>query len=279
MGPLLREMAGSLFAIVFPTCCSLCHQELAEAGTIDICPRCWASLEPWSGACCARCGLPFSSERAADSATSLCPQCRDEEFEFDRARSYGVYGSKLRAAILQLKFRRRERLGKKLGGLLAPTWTSLIENEVAPPPIVVPVPLHRSRQRDRGFNQAELLARGLCAKLAKARDGMGPRVEAHCVERIRATESQTGLSVEQRRENVRGVFSVVRPERVRGREVVLVDDVMTTGATLSACAAALKKAGASRVLGLTLARATPQFPDPDFAEPAQAIDDVEREWR
>jgi ComF family protein len=269
-------MAGSFFAVVFPTACSLCHQELTEAGTIDICSRCWASFEPWVGTCCAQCGLPIPSGLAEDSARPICPQCRDKEFEFDFARSYGLYGGQLRAAILQLKFRRRERLGKKLGELLASRW-KLFEAPNASPPMVVPVPLHSARQCERGFNQAELLARGLCAKLARSREGKNLRVETGCVKRSRATASQTGLNFEERRENVRGVFAVTRPERVRGREVVLVDDVMTTGATLSACAGALKQAGALRVSALTLARATPQFPDPDLAELAQAIDEFERE--
>lgn len=269
-------MAGSIFAVFFPTSCSLCHQELTEASTIDVCGQCWASLGPWLGACCAQCGLPLPSGLAEDSARPICPQCRDHDLGFDIARSYGLYGGRLRAAILQLKFRRRERLGKKLGELLASRW-KLLEDPNASPPVVVPVPLHHARQRERGFNQAELLARGLRAKLAKSPEGKSPRIETGWVERSRATAPQTGLSFEERRENVRGVFAVARPEKVRGREIVLVDDVMTTGATLSACAGALKKAGALRVMALTLARATPQFPDPDVAEPAQAIDEFEQE--
>ena len=271
-----------MFAVVFPATCSLCHQELAEAGTIDVCSSCWASLESWSGPCCVRCGLPFASELARDSSATLCPQCRDEEFEFDSARSYGLYSGKLRVAILQLKFRRKERLGKKLGALLASSWDSLVRAGATSSPIVAPVPLYSSRQRERGFNQAELLAKGMCAALARSSRPNAVRLETRSLERTRATEAQSGLSLVQRRENVRGVFTVVRPERVRGREVVVVDDVMTTGATLSACAVALKKAGASRVMGLTLARATPQFPDPDFVEgvgAAHAIDDFRHEWR
>jgi ComF family protein len=124
---------------------------------------------------------------------------------------------------------------------------------------VTPVPLHPSRRRERGFNQAELLARGLVKSLRK--EGSGLRFAAGSLQRVRATVPQVGLSVSARRENVRGVFSVGRPEDVRDRTVVVVDDVMTTGATLSACATALKRAGAGRVLALSLARATPQFPD------------------
>jgi len=229
------------------------------------------------GAACSQCGLPFPSERATDSVVALCPQCREGEFEFDTARSYGLYSGSLRALILQLKFRRRERLGKRLGGFLLSPWNSLpgATNDL---PILIPVPLHTSRKRERGFNQAELLALGLSREVAKNSGAGRPRVETHCLIRTRPTSPQTGLSLQSRKENVRNVFAVMTPERIRGRVLVLVDDVMTTGATLSACAEALKKAGALSVLGLTLARATPHFPDHGDAEHSQTIDDTGREW-
>jgi ComF family protein len=160
-----------------------------------------------------------------------------------------------------MKFRRRERLSRRLGELLAPVWHSLEELRESETPIVVPVPLHRSRERERGFNQAELLARTLSRRLGRERAGRGPRVETRCLVRTRPTLPQTGLSLTARRENVRGVFEVSSAERISDRAVVLVDDVMTTGATLSACAAALKRAGAGQVIAMTLARAVPQFPD------------------
>ena len=268
-------MADSLSALVFPTACSLCRQEIIHAGSLDICPSCWNRIEPWTGVACPQCGLPFASEHAADSAAVLCPQCRDGEYSFDGARSFGVYAGALRAVILQLKFRQRERLGKKLGGLLLSPWNSL---GLSPgdSPVLIPVPLHSSRRRERGFNQAELLAHGLCRALAGA--SFAPRVESHCLRRTRPTPPQTGLSLNARKENVRNVFTVDKEERIQGRTAVLVDDVMTTGATLSACAGALKKAGALRVFGLTLARATPQFFDHEDVTQSQTIDDTSREW-
>ena len=128
--------------------------------------------------------------------------------------------------------------------------------------MLVPVPLHRYRQRERGYNQAELLARGLAKGLARRNEGARTlRVETRCLRRLRSTLPQTGLDPRARLDNVRGVFEVMFPERIRDKTVLLVDDVMTTGATVSACAEALKGAGARRVVVLTLARATPQFPD------------------
>jgi ComF family protein len=210
--------------------------------------------------------------QAVDFVDSLCGSCRQGEQEFDVARSYGFYAGNLRKAILQLKFHGREYLGNRLGALLARAWEALPEPDSA---IVAPVPLHPSRRRQRGFNQAELLARGLVRRLRKEERFHGLQLVAGSLRRIRATLPQIGLSVSARRENVSGVFSVTRPEQVRNRTVVLIDDVMTTGATLSACAAALKRAGASRVLALSLARATPQFPDmgalDDLASPIDEL--------
>lgn len=213
-----------------------------------------------------------------DSSVALCAQCRLEEFEFDIARAYGVYTGGLRAAILQLKFYRRERLGKKLGELLKSVWEGVEEIGKAEQPLLVPVPLHRSRERERGFNQAQLLAEGLGRKLEKTHGGWTARVEMRCLRRTRATPPQTGLSLGARHENVRGVFAVISPELVRGRVVVLVDDVMTTGATLSACAGVLKRAGAKQVIALVLARATPQFPDTSPADHGVPVDDFGRAW-
>lgn len=240
---------------------------------MGICRTCWQSLEPWDGPVCSCCGLPFVSGHALDADQPRCALCREEAFNFDGARSYGLYAGTLRAVILQLKFQRRERLGRKLGQFLLSLWGWVAEACPDEPPVLVPVPLHTSRERERGFNQAELLAQGLARGLARAHAVGAPRVETRWLRRTRATAPQTGLSLRARQENVRGVFSVVRPERVRARAVVLVDDVMTTGATLSACALALKDAGAQLVLGLTLARATPEFPDVAPHPAAQTVDD------
>ena len=243
-------------AVAFPTDCLLCGQELELAGGASICPHCWESLRPWLGPHCECCGLPLASEQAAELGDALCAPCRLGEQDFDRARSFGLYTGNLRKAILHLKFYGREYLANRLGELLLRPFEALTECDSA---LVAPVPLHPSRSRQRGFNQAELLARGLIRKIRRNEAGL--ELAADLLRRIRPTSPQVGLSPSARRENVRGVFAVSEAERVRNRTVLLVDDVMTTGATLSACAAALKRAGAARVMALSLARATPQFPD------------------
>jgi ComF family protein len=250
----------------------VCGQEHVQAGWVGLCADCWSQIHAWSGPACIRCGLPIASQLAGEEADWICGKCRAGEYEFDFARSYGVYTEPLRSAILLLKFQRRERLGRRLGELLAAVWAEHVEFNAAERPILAPVPLHKTRQRERGFNQAEVLADGLARRL-KVDRRTGQQIETRCLLRIRPTVPQTGLSFKQRLENVRGVFRVKSREAVLGRVIVLVDDVMTTGATLSSCASALKKAGAERVLALTLARATPQFPDVSSPGPVEAIDD------
>ena len=291
-------------AVVFPSSCRLCGRELAEAGWTSVCRNCWSGIEPWTGPQCACCGLPFASELgfgadatgpATGETTVLCSVCRREDYDFDLGRSYGLYRGLLRAAILELKFRRQERLGRRLGRRLAPLWDavewSLEDDEAETPVAVVPVPLHPARERERGYNQSRLLAQGLVDAMSRHEipDGgavhesrfvspaRAPKLEARCVQRRRSTAPQSGLSLSARQRNVRGAFVVTSPERLRGRRVILVDDVMTTGATASACAAALKRAGARQVVVLTLARATPQFPDLFLSRPELGVDDLGRD--
>jgi ComF family protein len=208
----------------------------------------------------------------------LCGACRADDPAFDLARFFGIYRGNLRLLILQLKFRRRERLGRRLGSFLGRSWGKLGGIGDDAPPLIVPVPLFRSRERERGFNQARLLAEGLRHELAKLPGKKKLRIESGLLIRTRATPPQAGLKFQARKENVRGAFAVARPKFVRGREVVLVDDVMTTGATLSACASALKKAGTGRVFALAMARATPQFPDIEGLPQTTVIDEFGRDW-
>lgn len=258
LNSLLHKSGEGLLSVLFPTRCPLCGAEVLWSRGIGICASCQAAIRPWRGAICAKCGLPIAAQPPSDNAPLLCGVCRGRGYHFDIARSYGTYTHPLRDLILHLKFHRRERWGWRLGELLAPAALGL--QMMASAPLIVPVPLHPTRERERGYNQAALLARGLQHKLRTHGSGRGILVEMRMISRDRPTTPQSGLHHGARRENVRGAFRAER-RLAAGRSIILVDDVMTTGATASACAAALKRAGAREVAVLTLARATPQFPD------------------
>lgn len=265
----IRFPLGQLLSVVFPTSCPACDELLGEVFPPGLCAACHSRLQAWRGALCDSCGIPLASAMADSSPGWRCGECRAGAFRFDYARAYGIYADPLRKLILQVKFRRRARLGVRLGQLLEDAWKPLAERFPEGPPLLAPVPLHRSRERERDFNQAELLARGFWRTLNRTGQPAPPRLEAHLLRRTRPTPPQSGLSRNARLQNVRGSFEVADPSLVRGRSVILVDDVMTTGATASACAGALKRSGAEKVIVLTLARATPQFPDGvDFANSA-----------
>jgi ComF family protein len=254
----VSRIAEGLLGLLFPSACVLCHRELRGSLVGGICEDCWPGITPWRGPICDHCGLPLPG--SIRSSNYLCADCRRSRFPFEAARSFGVYSGALRAALLNLKFRGHERLGTRLGSLLARPWRALESvGAFGAAPVIIPVPLHPSKERERGYNQAYLLALGVCRALRS--HGVAKRPAQRVLVRRRVGVPQSGLSLHARRENVRGVFAVTAPERVRDRDVVLVDDVLTTGATASACTVALKRAGVCRVGILTLARATPQFPD------------------
>jgi len=175
---------------------------------------------------------------------TLCGRCRRGRGELDRGASLGPYDGALRVAVHELKYRGRWRVARRLGELLL---ESPRVRETLVGAVVVEVPLHPSRLRSRGFNQAGLLADSLAAGAAVPRPGS-------VLVRRRETPPQTGLSAAHRRRNVEGAFVVRRKASVAGRAVVLVDDVMTTGATLRACARALRLAGATEIRAVTAAR-------------------------
>lgn len=221
-----------------------------------MCNRCLESVTPIaSQSQCGRCGLPFENAWPLD-ASGLCALCRLGATEFDWGRGYAAYDGALRRLIHLLKYNGMRPLARPLGARLA-----TLLPEAGRVDLIVPVPLDRRRRRARGFNQAELLA-------AELRRISGIPMDSTVLRRRRRTETQTGLTHRQRRMNVRGAFEVVRPPLVAGRHIALVDDVITTGATAGACARALKRAGAQRVIVLALARARRRIVDPGPPPPA-----------
>lgn len=204
---------------------------------------------------CAGCHTPFVSPFPLDEA-GLCMICRQGLRGFDSAYSYGFYDGPLQRLIHLLKYEGVYTLAAPLSDYLV---RALPRHQ--PLDAIVPMPIHWRRRWHRGFNQAEMLARPLARRTGLA-------LLCSAVARTRGTSPQAGLSDRQRRLNVRGSFSVRKPELVRGRHLLLLDDVLTTGATASACGAALKQAGAASVSVLSLARADRRFSLPELFAPA-----------
>ncbi len=206
-----------------------------------------------AGDVCARCGERLFSPYAVDGLESepRCGLCRRIEPAFSRAVAYGSYEGGLRELIHLLKYGRVRPAAGVLGRMLAEAIATLEPLFSADGVAVVPVPLHRAKFRERGFNQAELIARA-ALKLSPSRERL--HLCTGAFERKRETPSQIGLTSHQRRENLRGAFAVTQPEAVKGREVLIVDDVYTTGATVSECAKVLRRAGATKVWVATVAR-------------------------
>jgi ComF family protein len=197
-------------------------------------------------------GVRFAGQFPAEGL--LCAPCRMAPPEFARAVAYGVYEDELRQMIHLLKYENVRGVAKPLGRLLA-RMIERVEGETANELVVVAVPLFGSKQRRRGYNQTVLLADAAMAELRRTRPEWR-LVTAHgALKRVKDTESQFGLTSAGRRRNLRGAFEVVDAAAVSGHEVLLLDDIYTTGATARECSRVLRRAGATKVWVATLARA------------------------
>jgi ComF family protein len=209
-------------------------------------------MRPLAGDLCTVCGERLFSPYVLSGSDGepRCGLCRRIEPVFVRAVAYGSYDGGLRELIHLLKYAGVHPAANVLGRMLAEVIADLEPELPAEFVDVIPVPLHRIKLRRREFNHAERIARAAIKLSPAGRLRLRPEV----LERKRETPSQTGLTRHQRRENVRGAFGVAQPQAVKGREVLLVDDVYTTGATVSECARVLRRAGATKVWVATVAR-------------------------
>lgn len=233
-------MPEALLDILFPPVCPLCEEHLAEG---PLCRDCRAGFSEAAitGTVCNLCGEPFS---AGNTAPHACGRCLDSRPAFERARSVYHFEGAVLEAIHRFKYEWRMGLDGAISELVLEKVSS---GGLGGADLVMPVPLHPSRLRERGFNQSLLVAR----KISRA---LGIGLDRVSLTRHRRTEAQVGLKPAEREKNVKGAFALKDPGAVRGRKVLLIDDVYTTGATVRECSKVLKKAGAE-VEVLTIARA------------------------
>jgi ComF family protein len=267
-------VAQGLFAALFPSDCRLCGVPLENISRLPVCPTCLLAMAPVSGATCEisgdclastlsegagrQNGVPLLADFARigklrgdlrfSEKGNECLSCQQDIPRFSKATAYGAYDAGLRELIHLLKYERVEPAAGVLGRMLAKAIRKIdLKSESV---LVIPVPLYRGKRRERGFNQAELIARKALKELAWP----DAQLLTDVLERVRPTVSQIGLTRPQRVENLRGAFRTTHLSRVKGRDVLLVDDVMTTGTTASECARILSKAGAQNVWVATVAR-------------------------
>ncbi|MDZ7343009.1 MAG: ComF family protein, partial [candidate division KSB1 bacterium] len=224
--------ASDLLGLIYPPKCLICNRHQRSAQTALLCEDCLAEIA----------ALPLPEEGWFDKL-NVVPHDRG----LDRAIAGWRYDAHMQQVIHAMKYQRRPSLSQVLGSMLAQRLASFLNEEHAHA-VLVPVPLHRRRARERGFNQSLLLARALAKSWNLS-------VQPRAVQRIRFTKSQATLDATARWENVNGAFAPAPNLDLQGRLIFLIDDVFTTGATMNACASALKTAGTSRVIGIALAKA------------------------
>jgi ComF family protein len=256
-----ERAAATLFFTFFPADCRICGSPLIEISRLPVCKTCLLALRPLRGSYCSVCGevlhLPayVLRENSNPSETycgeTRCQLCQRTDPPFERAAAYGSYDGALRDLIHLLKFQQVRPAAAVLGRMLAETIAHLEQAMPVGSIAVVPVPLHPRKQAQRGFNQAQMIARAALKQLSR------PKRFDLCegvLLRRRETGSQIGLTRHQRRENLRGAFAVRDTARIVNRDILLIDDVLTTGTTASECARVLLRGGAARVWVATVAR-------------------------
>jgi len=224
----VRGFGKLLLDFALPARCAGCADVIEEVGAF--CPACWGRMEWLGNAGCQQCGLPL-----AGTEIGACGRCLAEPPKLERMRAAVAYDDLPRSIALRLKYGRKVALARTMARYMAP-----LKGDWESDALVVPVPLHRWRLWNRGFNQSGLVARELSRRW---------ELETDCrvLRRVKRTQPLKGLNHTQRRKAVAGAFQATSPNRVKGKTIILIDDVLTSGSTAEACARALRRAGASRI--------------------------------
>ena len=252
----LRSPMDAMSCALLPASCTLCGSPLPQLSSVPICAVCWLEFPLQSGPACARCGdtAEIPGLVAKGASILFCRTCRLAPPPFVRAVAFGIYQGRMKAAIHALKYDRLRPAAPRLGRMLARAIAQLA-GEAPIEMLVIPVPLHRAKFADRGFNQARALAEEALRFLRKTHPEWRLTLASSTLMRLRATESQAGLNPRERRINVSGAFTVCDEAAVAEKHVLLIDDILTTGATARSAARTLVRAGAASVWVATLARA------------------------
>ena len=239
---IISEFFHDISDTLFPPLCLSCSEVLKCGPQEVFCPECRGQITFLTGSCCPVCGIIFPDSPAGNH---LCGACLENKPWFTTARAAVAFDGVILEAIHQFKYSHNITTGACLARLFAAFNFSGLD--FGGFDALVPVPLHTKRLRERGFNQSLILARALGKKY-------GVAVDFSLLKRRKFTLTQTGLDKKDREKNISGAFAAGSPEKIRGRNLILVDDVYTTGATVNECAKTLIKAGAEQVAVLTLAR-------------------------
>jgi ComF family protein len=258
------DAVRSLLAVLFPSDCRFCQSLLTNLSRLPVCNSCLESIQPILLPRCNICG-DLLGRAEAQFGDARCQECSAEEPAFARAVNFGSYTGALRQLVHLLKYERVRPAAQVLGRLTVQACLQLEGDIDVAELLLIPVPVHKSRMRSRGFNQAELIARAAHRGIEEA-IGRRLTLDSTTLLRTRFAESQVALTADARRQQIRGAFKVTARERIKGREVLLIDDVLTTGATASECARELLHAGAARVWVATPARALSRVAQESIAE-------------
>ena len=254
---MFKGLYNKLLKVIYPAYikCIVCGDDLPEVRQIEVCDKCACSLNFISeNQCCACCGAPVHGESKA------CFNCKDTKRFFDKGRSVFVYEGHIEKLIAGLKFNNKPYISRTLGRYLAKLYTELGWQA----DIVVPVPMTDARKKWRGYNQAELLTQVFSEET-------NVPINTEILVKVKETDEQKELSLKDRQNNINDAFRVTDKYYTKGKNILIIDDVMTTGATANACANALKKAYADNVMVLTIAHGRPKIASQDNLEDIKSV--------
>lgn len=244
---MIEYMKEGLLNFVFPLDCKICEKPIRESKGYSICKDCFKTIELIERPYCIKCGKPLiPTDFFKQNREILCLDCKRKKYSFEFSRSTGVYDKVLKKCIHLFKYYGEKKLAKPLGKLMV-DYLSKNDEFKKKVDLIIPVPLHKNDLKKRGFNQSVLLSKVIG-------DYFSVPVGEKVLIKKKSTPFQVNLSKKEREKNILRAFSVEKPEEIKGKNILILDDVFTTGSTVEECAKELKEARAKNIYVLTLAR-------------------------